>query len=212
MFCLAQVVFGAAEGVFRPAARSIMPEVVPEQSLEKANGYATMAFQAGFLVGPLTAGAFIALKMLVLGPVLVAVFGLGGLVGGVVAARIRTIRPVYWILVGLIVVACQPIFLASGLSIVAVAFLQFLAGVGLAVYSVVQESAEQRLIPRAALARVSSIDLFATTGAMPIGFVLCGELAEIAGLSASMWVMVAIAICGCDLAFVVWRSGTPESR
>ena len=288
LFCLTQVVFGAAEGVFRPAARSIMPEVVPEQSLEKANGFATMAFQAGFLVGPLIAGAFIALNMLevglaidalsflisaaclgwlpsidrapvsarrsihsemrdgwrvlrtqrwlllviaastlfhltalpaafVLGPVLaeeslgggavwgilVTVFGLGGLVGGVFATRVRTLRPVYWILGGLLVVACQPIFLASGLPIVVIATLQFFAGVALSVYSVVQDSAEQRLVPRAALARVSSIDLFSTTAAMPIGFIFSGQLAEFVGTSASMWVMAMIAVAGCALATVV---------
>ena len=288
LFCLAQVVFGAAEGVFRPAARSIMPEVVPEKSLERANGYATTAFQTGFLVGPLIAGASIALNMLevglaidalsflisaaclsrlpsvartqasarrsihremrdgwrvlrtqrwllivitastlfhltalsavfVLGPVLaderlgggavwgilVTFFGLGGLFGGVVATRIRTIRPVYWILGGLLVVACQPIFLASGLPIAAIATLQFLAGVALSIYSVVQDSAEQRLVPRAALARVSSIDLFSTTAAMPIGFFLSGQLAEVAGTSTSMWVMAAIAVAGCVVAAAV---------
>jgi MFS family permease len=192
------VVYGVAEGVAIPSSRALLPRVVPDAALERANGYMSAAYTSGHLVGPLLAGIFVALDLSVLaigidaasfvisgvliwttrprslpeessgtvlsqfvegfkallarrwllwmiaagvvlhltalpavyalGPVwaetnlgggagwgiLVSAFGVGGVLGGLVATRLRPQRPAIWYFVGLIVVAAQPINLVSG--------------------------------------------------------------------------------------------------
>ncbi|WP_158252622.1 MFS transporter [Cryobacterium sp. Y57] len=272
------VVYGVVEGVAIPSSRALLPRVVPDAVLERANGYMSAAYTSGHLVGPLLAGIFVALDLSVLaigidaasfvvsailiwttrprslpeessgtvlsqfvegfktllarrwllwmiaagvvlhlttlpavyalGPVwaetnlgggagwgiLMSAFGVGGVLGGLVATRLRPQRPAIWYFVGLIVVAAQPINLVSGAPFWLVAGLQSVAGFALAVLGVMEDLSAQRGIPGALLARVGSFAVFASTVATPVGYALVGGVSAWAGVAPTMYVMGAICV------------------
>ena len=272
------VVYGVAEGVAIPSSRALLPRLVPDAALERANGYISAAYTSGHLVGPLLAGIFVAMNLSILaigidalsfvvsavlisttkprsisessrgsvlsqfadgfkallarkwllwmiaagvvlhltalpavyalGPVwaqdnlgggagwgiLVSAFGAGGVLGGLVATRLRPKRPAIWFFVGLIVVAAQPINLASGAPFWLTAVLQGAAGFALAVLGTMEDLSAQRGIPGALLARVGSFAVFASTIATPVGYALVGGLSAGVGVASTMYVMGGVCV------------------
>jgi MFS family permease len=51
---------GAATGFFNPASTALLPEVVPPEQLQPANGLRSTAMSAGEIAGPLAAGVLVA--------------------------------------------------------------------------------------------------------------------------------------------------------
>lgn len=288
-----QFIYGAAEGLFRPSARRMVPEVVPEGLLERANGYFSAASMAGFLIGPIIAAAFAAaslsqvalavdaltflisasllvrlpqrtapsssgtrasvfvdmcaglsvvwktrwLRLVIvcstifhltslsafyaLGPafadaklggastwgVLVSVFGVGALLGGIFASRLRVRHPVVLLVGCMAIVAAQPLFITANIPLWGVAALQGAAGMSLSIYSVMQDSSEQRGIPREVLGRVTSVDLFLTTLAMPIGFLFAAQVSALVGVTSYLQISGAFAVLTCLVALIL-----PSSR
>lgn len=272
------VVYGVAEGVAIPSSRALLPRVVPDEALERANGYMSAAYTSGHLVGPLLAGIFVAMNLSIiaigidavsfvvsafliwttrprslaeqvsgsvlgqfaegfkallarrwllwmivagvvlhltalpavyaLGPVwaesnlgggagwgvLVSAFGVGGVLGGLVATRFRAKRPAIWFFVGLIVVAAQPINLASGAPFWLIAVLQGVAGFALAVLGTMEDLSAQRGIPGGLLARVGSFAVFASTIATPVGYALVGGMSAWVGAATTMYVMGGVCV------------------
>jgi hypothetical protein len=60
LFVLAQLMFGFAEACFKPAAGRLLPEVVPDVHLERANGYYNSAVNFGMVFGPILGGFLVA--------------------------------------------------------------------------------------------------------------------------------------------------------
>jgi hypothetical protein len=60
LFILAQIMFGFAEACFKPAAGRLLPEVVPDIHLERANGYYNSAVNFGMVFGPILGGFLVA--------------------------------------------------------------------------------------------------------------------------------------------------------
>jgi MFS family permease len=285
LFILAQVMFGFAEACFKPAASRLLPEVVPDVHLERANGYYNSAVNFGMVFGPilggflvaagnsaiglvidattflfsavilfgirtaakageshglssvlhelregwkallsqrwllviiLASGAFHLLALsavFALGPaysehhlngpsgwgILVAAFGAGGIMGGLISTRFRTTHPGIATLISLIALSSQPFVLASGLPYVVILGWQFLNGIALAFFSVIYGTAMQRFVPRETLGRVGSFDEILTTALMPLGYLLLGLIATVIGPEIAMRLASTAAMLCCAL-------------
>ncbi|MCZ4610020.1 MFS transporter [Streptomyces sp. Lzd4kr] len=286
MFVSLQFVFGAAEALFKPAAAGLIPELVPEEFLERANGLLGSAVNMGMIIGPVLGGLLVgtglagtglivdsatflisavlltrlppskqscrprqsillelragwehllARRILLLvivasslfellalaavfslGPVLanqalggahvwgllVTAFGIGAVSGGLVTVKLSPRRPGVWCAVLLAILSAQPLFLSSGLPIELIAVLQLLTGMSLTAFGAISGATTQRLVPRHALSRVAAFDSLATTGLLPLGYLLVGGLAGLAGIIPAMRIVsvLSIAICLAILA------------
>ncbi|HUR50798.1 MAG TPA: MFS transporter [Mycobacteriales bacterium] len=112
-------------------------------------------------------------------------FGGGAVVGSLIALRWRPRRP--GLVVGgcLMAGACQGAIVASSLPTAAVAGLEAVTGVAVAVCFTLWETALQERIPAEAQARVSAFDYLASVTLMPIGYALIGPVSEAAGVRAT---------------------------
>jgi predicted MFS family arabinose efflux permease len=285
LFVATQLVFGLAEACFKPAAGRLIPDIVPDDHLEKANGYYNAVVNFGMVFGPVLGGLLIALgddalglvidavtfaasavilirvrhtrtlsepdshtsvrseiadgwrallsqrwllvaivasgafhllalsAVFALGPayaedhlngasgwgVLVAAFGSGGIVGGLLSSRFRTGRPGVAILLSLIALSSQPFVLASGLPYPVILAWQFLNGIALAYFSVVYGTAMQRFVPRETLGRVGSFDEVTTSALMPLGYLMLGVAATALGPQTAMQLASGAAMLCCAL-------------
>ena len=113
-----------------------------------------------------------------------ALFSLGGVLGAVVAVRIRTTHPgrAGWLL-GLLF-APVLVALAFPSSAGLILALYFVAGAGWEPFNIYWQSAIQREFPPDKLARISSLDWMVSFGLMPLGLALTGPLAALVGTRA----------------------------
>jgi MFS family permease len=56
---LIEALFGSAEAFFRPAANGLLPQTVPEQEIQQANGLSTLSNNIGEFAGPALATALV---------------------------------------------------------------------------------------------------------------------------------------------------------
>jgi MFS family permease len=108
---------------------------------------------------------------------IVACFGVGHVVGNLLALRLRLRRPVLVAAAALVGAATQPVILGSGLGTAGIAALELLAGVAVALFFTLWDTSIQEQIPPHAISRVSSYDFTVSLGLMPIGMALVGPLA-----------------------------------
>ena len=282
---------GAAAGFFMPAATGLLPEVVPDDQLQPANGLRATATSVGEIVGPLTAGllvagvgagwavaadagtfavsaaclaflrpperivsraasfaadlragwrAFVARRWVwtfvayfgvsttlwgaigVLGPVtaerdlggaaawgfVLAAFGVGSLVGSLLATRAAPARPLVFV-AGMEALFALPLaFLAVPTPVALLAAGAFVSGLGVTTGEAVWESTLQRHIPNESLSRVSSYDWFGSFAFYPLGLAIWGPLASAIGLGASLWLAFALFIAAIAAVLClpdVWR-------
>jgi MFS family permease len=113
---------------------------------------------------------------------IIAIEGLGAVVGGLVALRIRVARPLVW---GELVVLPSGLLLlalAAPLPLIAIAAVGFLVGAGFALGENLYVTAFQRNIPEHALSRISSYDWFGSVALNPIGYAIIGPVAATIGI------------------------------
>ena len=124
--------------------------------------------------------------------VVLGVFGVGSLLGGVAALAWRPRRPIVvaTLAVGLF---CLPIgVLASGAPVVVLACATFAAGIGLMLSNTLWESTLQRHVPAETLSRVSAYDWVGSLAAYPIGAALWGPIAAGVGIQSALWIAFAL--------------------
>lgn len=119
---------------------------------------------------------------------------IGGLIGGVLALRLRPARPLLVSFPIVCLASLQLLFLIEPFALP----LQVLAAV-LAVSSIVFANAiwdtvVQQHVPRDAISRVSSVDWAISLVLMPVGFALAGPLAEAIGVDATLALAAAFGI------------------
>jgi DHA3 family tetracycline resistance protein-like MFS transporter len=112
---------------------------------------------------------------------LIVSFAVGGLVGALVAGRWQPRRRGLVGLLGILPFGIAYGTLAYSRSIVLVAALFLVAGLGLEPFQIWWSSALQEEIPRDRLARVISLDWLASFALMPIGFALTGPAVDAFG-------------------------------
>ncbi len=129
--------------------------------------------------------------------VLLAVESAGAVAGGLFALRIRAGRPL---------VACQLVVLPAGLlllglavplSVVVLALIGFVVGVGFSLGETLWVTTLQRNVPEHALSRISSFDWLGSVALNPIGYALIGPIAAALGEAETLVVagVLNIAVC-----------------
>jgi MFS family permease len=132
-----------------------------------------------------------------------ASFSAGEFVGSIASGRIRLRRPLLAAALGLVLMAFPPLLLAAGASVGALCVAEFGAGIGIAAYGVLVNTAIQRLVPPGYLARVSAISSIGSFAALPVGYLLAAPLAGVLGagpllLLASAWTLVSVGALASD--------------
>jgi predicted MFS family arabinose efflux permease len=151
-------------------------------------------------IGNMMSSVFIVLGALVAktslgGPrawaVILASLGVGSLIGGFVALRVRVRRPLFFgsSLLGFLAIPVGLLALQAPVAVIAAGAL--LAGVGNMIFNSLWETALQRHIPPASLSRVSAYDWFGSLAFQPLGFVIAGPAAAAIGVSTTLWIAAA---------------------
>ena len=176
-------------------------------------GIGNLMFTSLFVLGPLVSkeelgGAGAWATILTAG-------GVGAVVGGVVALRIRPSRPLLVACIAPAPMVLQPLMLAASAPVWAISAAGFLAGAGLSVHIALWFTVFQREIPERAQSRVSSYDALGSFVLMPLGFAIAGPIAAAIGVDQTLIGAAAIEIA-CLVAIVsipsVWaiRAPAPE--
>ena len=118
----------------------------------------------------------------------------GGLLGAVVAGHARPKNRGLVGLVGLVLLAAQPIALLADLSGVGLALSWFVASLGFGPFLVYWETALQEDVPPALLARVISVDWMCSFALMPLGLATIGPTLDTFGRTTVLVVAIVASI------------------
>ena len=113
-------------------------------------------------------------------------FGVGSVVGGALAIRLRPKWPLRVAVSALLTLAVPPALLAIPAETAVVAVGGFAAGLGLIFFNTIFETTVQQQVPPESLSRVASIDWMLSIALQPVGFAIAGPVAEAIGLSAAL--------------------------
>ena len=130
---------------------------------------------------------------------IVAAFGIGAVLGGMLLLRVQPARPLRVGVPLLALLALPTGLLAVPASTLTIAVGAVAGGFGLTVFNTLFETTVQRHIPAEALSRVASIDWVMSGGLQPLGFAAAGPLAAAAGVSATLavsatWIVLSSAV------------------
>ena len=117
---------------------------------------------------------------------LTAAFGVGALVGGVLAMRIRPKKPLAASCMAAWVFLLQPLGMGLGLPLSVLIVFSVLAGCGLAVHIALWFTVFQQNVPEEAMSRVSSYDSFGSFVLLPLGAALAGPVAAVIGVQETL--------------------------
>lgn len=129
--------------------------------------------------------------------------GIGAVLGGLVAIRLRPRRPLVVGIVGTTAFALPSALLAVPAPTVAIAAGAFVAGVGLAVFAALWDTTLQREVPAAVLSRVSAYDWLGSVALIPLGYALVGPLSDALGVSGALWLAAAFPVVSGLLVLLV---------
>lgn len=137
--------------------------------------------------------------------VVMACQGIGLLVGGIVASRIRAGRPM---LIGMLVTLALPVWLLLLAAEAPLAFAAagaFVFGIALELFYVFWLTALQQRVPRESLSRVNSYDALVSMMFGPLGLAIAGPLVAAIGLQASFLLGAVISVVAVVVS-VMFRS------
>lgn len=126
--------------------------------------------------------------------VISAGFGTGAVLGSLVALRWRPTRPGIAIAGSLLVAGCQAVVVVAPLPTTAVAALEAVTGVFVALGFTVWETALQQHIPSEAQSRVSAFDHLVSVALMPVGYALLGPVSVALGVGSTALLCTAITV------------------
>jgi len=138
---------------------------------------------------------------------IVASFGAGAVIGGLVALRIHPRRPLLVANIGITFLAIPPALLALRAPAVVVAVGGLVAGLGVSAANPLWETALQRHIPSRALSRVSAYDWLVSLALAPVGQMLVGPITAGIGIDGSLWAVSIVFVAGTAIAL-----GIPSIR
>ncbi|MEV5072160.1 MFS transporter [Microbacterium sp. LMI12-1-1.1] len=116
---------------------------------------------------------------------LLAIYGIGGVLGSIVVSSMRLPRRYLTVMIGVWSVSTLP-FAIVGIThdYWVMALCLFLVGFGFSYGNVIWGTLLQRRVPRRMLGRVSSLDFFVSLALMPLSMALAGPLAEVVPIEA----------------------------
>jgi predicted MFS family arabinose efflux permease len=118
--------------------------------------------------------------------------GIGDVLGGVAALRLRPRRPLLVAVVACALAAGPTLLLAVPAPVAAIAAAAVVAGVGIFLFQALWETALQRHVPLDALSRVSAYDWFGSLVFAPLGLAIVGPVAAGLGTEATLWAAGAV--------------------
>ncbi len=130
---------------------------------------------------------------------MVGLFSLGMLVGGLIALYYRPRRPMLTVALCGTTASVPMIALALQLSPAGLVAVWFARGVAIGVLTAVWDATLQLQIAPESMARVSSWDWMTSGGLWPLGLVLAGPIAELMGVADALWLSAAL-----GLVFSLW--------
>jgi predicted MFS family arabinose efflux permease len=130
---------------------------------------------------------------------IVTCFGLGTVIGNLVALRVRLRRPLFVAAVSLVFASTQAAIIGSGAGTAGIAALELVAGIAVSLFFTLWDTSIQEQVPAHAVSRVSSYDFAVSLGLMPIGMAVAGPVSQAAGLHATL---VGMSVLGIAAALV----------
>lgn len=197
-----------------PAAAPAAPDAEPERFLAGLRGgwheVRSRTWLKWGLIAMSIYHVFVLPSVFVLGPTLadrqldgasswaaiVACFGIGGVLGNVIALRIPLRRPVFVAALALVGASTQAAIIGCGLGTAGIAALELLAGICVALFFTLWDLSIQEQVPRHAVSRVSAYDFSVSLGLMPLGMAMAGPIADAVGLEATLLGMSAVGLAG----------------
>ncbi len=125
---------------------------------------------------------------------LMAMQGIGALVGGLAAMRVIPRRPIQTGLLWMLLFAGQPGSLALHLPYPACAACFLTGGFGMAIFSVIWQTHLQRAIPPDRLSRVSAYNMFGSFCLLPLGYILAAPMGTLFGRDGALWIAAGFTI------------------
>jgi MFS family permease len=149
-----------------------------------------LAFAAVFVLGPFVADE--SLGGAESWGLIVSCGGVGSVLGGLVALRLRPRRPLMVGFLAMALCALEPTLLARPASAAAIAVAAALGLGAIAFGNALWFTALQERIPREAISRVSSYDWLGTIAFKPVGYALVGPLVAALGMSSTLTLAAAV--------------------
>jgi MFS family permease len=134
---------------------------------------------------------------------IVAAVGLGSVLGGLAAMRLKPERPIFAGVVALSLLALPPALLAGPAPTAAIAVGAFVAGAGLIFFNTLFETTVQEQVRPEALSRVVSIDWMLSLALYPIGLATAGFVAELIGVGPTLVGAAVFAIVSTAIVLLV---------
>ena len=162
------------------------------------------------VLGPLslTARYHSAARSAALWGVMVGLFSLGMLVGGLIALYYRPRHPMVVCALCGTTASVPMAALAFGLSPGGLVAVWFSRGIAIGVFSAIWDATLQLRIAPESMARVSSWDWMTAGGLWPVGLVLAGPIAQLMGVTDALWLSAVLGlVCSVWVLLVkdVWR-------
>jgi MFS family permease len=152
----------------------------------------------GIVVAPyMTLGPVIAKESLG-GPaawgMIAAGWGVGTLVGGLIAMRWKPLRPMLVCCAAVLLIAPAMILLALRAPAPLIAALNAVGGSGMGLFTALWQTTLQQHVREDALSRVSAWDWMGSYLFLPLGLVLAGPVSDVIGVSETLWISVAFIV------------------
>jgi MFS family permease len=152
----------------------------------------------GIVVAPyMTLGPVIAKESLG-GPaawgMIAAGWGVGTVVGGLIAMRWKPLRPMLVCCAAVLLIAPAMILLALRAPAPLIAALNAVGGSGMGLFTALWQTTLQQHVPEEALSRVSAWDWMGSYLFLPLGLVLAGPISDVIGVSETLWISVAFIV------------------
>jgi len=125
---------------------------------------------------------------------LLSLFGVGAIIGSLVALRIKPRYPARFALLGILVFALMPASLAAGLPYGLTGACFLVSGAAIAIFGVLWDTIMQAQIPPELLARVSAYDMFGSVCLLPVGYLLAAPMADAFGRDGTLWMAAGFTI------------------
>jgi MFS family permease len=146
----------------------------------------------GIVVAPyMTLGPVVAKESLG-GPaawgMIAAGWGIGTVVGGLIAMRWKPLRPMLVCCVAVLLIAPAMILLAMRAPAPLIAVFNALGGSGMGMFGALWQTTLQQHVREDALSRVSAWDWMGSYLFLPLGLVLAGPVSSVIGVSETLWI------------------------
>jgi MFS family permease len=121
-------------------------------------------------------------------------WGAGTVAGGLIALRWKPVRPMLTCTLLVLLVAPGVALLALHAPAPMIATAQMIGGAGMGIFSAVWQTTLQQQVREDALSRVSAWDWMGSFLFLPLGLIAAGPVADLIGISATLWIAVAWAV------------------